>query len=150
METLKILNKKEVKKVLNKIKEQYGIENLDLNYVFLKNNEDKIFITNRDIERIDFEKLKINNIGLYFCKIEHDEPRLTIEGSQIVGKSAKKNVVELNDEQTIEWINGGDISSDADSSGFVILKHNNDFLGTGRFKNNKIINFLPNERRVKF
>src|SRR3989344_48905 len=149
MKSLKILNKKEVKGILNKIKEQHGIENLDLNYVFLKNYEDKIFITNRDIERVDFERLKINNIGLYFCAIEHDEVRLTIEGSQIIGRSAKKNVVELNDEQTKKWLKGEDIEMETDSFGFVILRHDNDFLGTGRFKGNRIINFIPNERRIK-
>lgn len=148
MQNLKILNGKEIKEILNKIKEQYGIENLELEYVFLRNNEDKIFITNRNIGRIDFRKLKINNIGLYFCAIENDEVRLTVEGTQIIGNKATKNILELDDNQTTEWFKGSDIEAKKEINGFAILKHNNDFLGSGKYKNSKIINFLPKERRI--
>jgi NOL1/NOP2/fmu family ribosome biogenesis protein len=34
--------------------------------------------------------------------------------------------------------------------GFVILKHENDFLGTGKYKNEKILNFVPKARRFKY
>ncbi len=148
MQNLKILNRKEIKEIFSKIKEQYGIEDIELEYVFLRNNEDKIFIANRDIGRIDFNKIKINNIGLYFCAIENDEVRLTVEGTQIIGKQATKNVVELNSEQVKEWFKGNDIELIKEINGFVILKYNNDFLGSGKYKNNKIINFLPKERRI--
>src|SRR3989344_4752333 len=143
MQNLRVLNRKEIKELFNKIKEQYGIESLELEYVFLRNNEDKIFIANRDIARIDLNKIKVNNIGLYFCAIENDEVRLTVEGTQLIGKKATKNIVELDSEQVKEWFKGNDIEVEKDISGFVILKHNNDFLGSGKYKNNKIINFLP-------
>ena len=148
MQNLRVLNRKEIKELFNKIKEQYGIESLELEYVFLRNNEDKIFIANRDIARIDLNKIKVNNIGLYFCAIENDEVRLTVEGTQLIGKKATKNIVELDSEQVKEWFKGNDIEVEKDISGFVILKHNNDFLGSGKYKNNKIINFLPKERRI--
>ena len=148
MQNLRVLNRKEIKELFNKIKEQYGIEDMELEYVFLRNNEGKIFIANRDIARIDLNKVKVNNIGLYFCAIENGEARLTIEGTQIIGKQATKNVVELNSEQVREWFKGEDIELTKEFNGFVILKYNNDFLGSGKYKNNKIINFLPKERRI--
>ena len=148
MQNLRVLNRKEIKELFNKIKEQYGIEDMELEYVFLRNNEGKIFIANRDIARIDLDKINVNNIGFDFCAIENNEARLTIEGAQIIGKKATKNVVELNSEQVKEWFKGEDIELTKELNGFVILKHNNDFLGSGKAKNNKIINFLPKERRI--
>ena len=86
---------------------------------------------------------------MYFCDLEN-EIRLSIEGSQIIGPKAAKNVVEINEEQTKEWLKGEDLEIDGKSnySGFVIIKHNADFLGTGKYKENKILNYVSKSRRI--
>jgi len=33
--------------------------------------------------------------------------------------------------------------------GFVIIKHNKDFFGSGKFKDGRLLNFLPKIRRLK-
>lgn len=149
MQNLKILNKKEIKRILNQIEEQYDIDELDLDYVFLQNNEGRIFLVNRDIGKVDIEKLRINSLGLYFGKIERDEVRLSIEGSQLVGGVAKKNVVGINKEQANSWLQGNDVKVDDKVDGFAILKYGNDFLGAGRYKEGNVINAVPKERRIK-
>src|SRR3989338_7405418 len=75
--------------------------------------------------------------------------RLSIEGSQIIGSKAAKNIIELNEGETKLWFKGVDLEKDCkDCSGFVILKHKGDFLGTGKCTNNKILNYVGKTRRV--
>lgn len=148
MQNLKILNSREIKELMKKINNQWGFSE-KLDYVFLKNNKNKVFIVNKDISKIDFEKLRINSIGLYFCEVS-DKIRLSIEGSQIIGPKSSKNICEIDDEQAKKWIKGENIvvNPPKENSGFQIIKKGKDFLGTGMLKNNEILNFVPKARRV--
>ena len=146
MPQLKILNSKEIKEILKLIEKQWSAK-LKPDYTFLKNNKNRIFIINRDVSKIDFSKLRINSIGMYFCDLEN-EIRLSIEGSQIIGPKAAKNIVEIDKEQTRLWLKVEDLEVEGDYSGFVIMKHNDDFLGTGKFKENKVLNYVNKSRRV--
>jgi len=147
MPELKILNSKEIKEILKLIESQWGAK-LKLEYAFLRNPKNRIFIVNKDIGKINFSQLRINSIGLYFCEIDKLGIRLSIEGSQIVGPKAVKNIVEINEEQTKQWFKGEDLEIKGDYLGFVILKHNNDFLGNGKYKDGKILNYVGKSRRV--
>jgi len=147
MQNLTILNKKQIKKILQLLNKQFGFKE-DLNYVFLQNKDGKIFIINKSIGNLDLNKLRINSIGLYFCKLEDDGLRMSIEGSQIIGNQAKKNLVELNEKQIKEWIAGKDLERKGFLS-YVLIKHKKDFLGCGKAKENKILNFVPKTRRIK-
>ena len=147
MSELKILNSKEIKEIFKLIKYQWGAE-LKLDYAFLGNPKNRVFIINKDISKIDFSKLRINSIGMYFCEIDKLGIRLSIEGSQIVGPQATKNVVEINDEETKRWFKGEDLEIRGNYSGFLIIKHNNDFLGTGNYKHEKILNYVSKSRRI--
>lgn len=146
MENLKILNKKETKAILAMLESQFGFAS-GLDYVFLMNNRDRVFIVNHDVSKIDFEKLRINSIGLYFGELRNNEIRLSIEGSQIIGPYASKNMLEISKEHAIEWLQGKDLDIDAED-GYKILKHNNDYIGCGRASGGKIINFVPKNRRL--
>lgn len=145
----KILNSRDVKKILNWLKEHYGIRDLKIDSAFLKSTKYKIYLISRKISELETKDLRINIIGMYFAKDEKEEIRLTIEGSQIIGPKATKNVVELNEQQLSNWLNGQDIEFDAAVEGFIIIKHKNDFYGVGRYKEGKILNYVPKERRIK-
>ncbi len=146
MKDINFLNKKEVKKLLNKIKGHYGIKELNLEYEFLVNKE-KVYIISKGIKNLDLGKLNINSFGLYFCKA--DEPRLSIEGSQLIGNFATKNIVELSDNEIEKWIHGEGIEISSDLNGFVIIRHKNDYYGCGKMKNNRLLNYVPKDRRIK-
>jgi len=148
MRNLKILNKKEIKGILALIKKQWDAK-IDLDYAFLQDKENKIYIINKDFAKIQLDKLRINNIGLYFGQIRNNELRLSIEGSQLIGKEAKNNVLEITKEQSRDWLRGEDLEIEQKIKGFVLLKHNNDFFGTGKVKDNKILNFVPKGRRIR-
>jgi len=98
MQKIKILNNKEIKEILNLIEKQWDAK-LNLDYVFLKTEKEKIYIVNKDISKVDLGKLRINTIGLYFAEVKDNNIRLSIEGSQIIGPKAKKNVLELNEKE---------------------------------------------------
>ncbi|MEK6835610.1 MAG: hypothetical protein AABX55_01150 [Nanoarchaeota archaeon] len=148
MGNLRFLQKKEVERFLKKIKDQYGIENLNLDHNFLQNKEGKIFIISKDIKKVNLSKLRINNLGLYIARLDK-ELRLTIEGSQLIGKYARKNIYEVNEQEANSWMQGKELGCEKEFKGFVIIKHNNDYLGSGKYKDNKILNFIPRERWIK-
>jgi NOL1/NOP2/fmu family ribosome biogenesis protein len=160
---LKILNSKQIKEILNLINRQWDCD-VKLDYAFLKNEtleqkkrfentvfkKNKIFIASKEIFNLDFSKLRINSLGLEFATIEkNNQIRLSIEGSQIIGPKAKKNIIELDEKEIKTWLKGEDVEKEAEASGFVIVKHNNDFYGTGKYKEKRILNFIPKERRIK-
>ena len=144
----KVLNSREVRAIADMVKQQWGC-GLDLGCGFLEGKDGDVFLISRDVENLDLEHLRINSLGLYFGQLRNGELRLSIEGSQLVGKTAAKNVVELNDGEFKLWLRGEDIEkASSDCSGYVIIRHNSDFIGCGKYKEGKILNFVPKARRV--
>ena len=145
----RFLNSKERKEILGRVKDNWEAE-LEDNLVFLMNNQNRIFVVSRDVEKIDLSQIRVNNVGLYFGEItERDELRLSIEGSSIVGRLAKKNIVELDDGQSRRWFAGEDIEIEDERNGFMIVKFKEDFLGCGKLARGKLYNFVPKARRIE-
>lgn len=148
MPELKILNSKEIREIHSVIEKQWGAK-LKLDYGFLQNSKNRVFIINKDISAIDISRLRVNSIGMYFCERDRIGMRLSIEGSQIVGPHAAKNVVEIDEENMGKWFKGEDLELECrECSGFVIIRHKNDFLGTGKYSNGKVLNYVPKTRRI--
>jgi NOL1/NOP2/fmu family ribosome biogenesis protein len=145
---IKILNKKEIKLILEIARKQWGCE-LGLDYAWLEKDDGSIFLMNKEFVQLDLQKLRVNSYGLYFGEIKNGSLRLSIEGSQIAGKLATKNVLELSDEEIDKWLHGEELKTDYPSDEFVIIKNGNDFFGTGKVKDGKIVNFIPKGRRLK-
>ena len=145
MNNLRILNSKEKKKIIEQVKNYFGIENLELDYIFLMSDERKVYLVSEDAARVELDMLRVNSLGLYFGAFE-DNFRLSIEGAQLIGRKAKKNVVELKDDT--KWLEGNDIEVSGEN-GLKIVKCKNDFLGTGQLKNGTLINYVSKERRIK-
>ena len=102
----------------------------------------------KDISKIDLNELRINSLGMYFGEVNRGELRLSIEGSQMLGKSAKKNVLVLDEDDADKWMKGEDFDVETKLKGFVIIKNKDDFLGCGRIANGKLLNYVKKERRV--
>jgi NOL1/NOP2/fmu family ribosome biogenesis protein len=146
--SLKPLASKEKKLLLTLIKNQWSAD-FKPELVFFRNEKDKIYAVHKDIAKIDLSGARINTVGMYFGEEKKGELRLSIEGSQLIGPIAKKNVVELEKEEVLEWMRGVDLHKECDCSGFVIIKHNDDFMGTGKYTQDKrILNFVPKARRL--
>ncbi|MBS3121309.1 hypothetical protein J4434_00310 [Candidatus Woesearchaeota archaeon] len=179
MAQLHFLNRKRIKEIFEVLKTQYGLKKgyeEKLNYVFMINGDNKINIIDPSVASINLDVLHISSLGLYLGELKEnennkeDEIRLSIEGSQIIGPFATKNVVEISEGLMRLWIRGYDIEikindkSESDKpdkqitakqkntkqeNAFVIVKYKNDFFGCGRLKDGIILNHIPKERRIK-
>ena len=147
----KVLNSKEVRAIADIVQCQWGcgLSELRASSAFLEGSDGDIFLISRAVEGLDLEKIRIDSLGLYFGQLRNNEFRLSIEGSQLVGNIATKNVVEIDDTQLRDWLGGNSLEMSLNSStGYVIIKHNDDFLGCGKCKDGKILNFVPKARRI--
>lgn len=144
---LRVLNSKEIKEIMNMLKEQFGYEQ-KISQVFLQNNREKVFLINRDIERFDLSTLRIDSAGMYFGKFFNDGFRLSIEGSQLIGNACKKNVFEVELSQKHEWMKGNDLEMIQEENKFIIIRSGNDFIGCGKIKNGLALNSVPKSRRL--
>ena len=143
----KVLNSKEVKEIRHILERQYGAGE-KLAYSFLLTGNNDIYVANQSIKSLDFKSVRINTIGIYFGELKDDEIRLSIEGSQIIGPLAKKNVFDTDSKIGRMWMYGLDIPCKEEFNEFVIIKSGNDFMGAGRYKEGKILNHVPKGRRI--
>jgi len=145
-----ILNTREVKKFNELVKSQWGT-NFGNEFVFLKSSKDRIYVINRDIEKVPLEKLNIASIGLYIATWSDRGLRLSLDGTHILGK-VKKNTVEINQDQVKAWMGGEDLDlSDEqvkNNEGYLIVTHKEDVLGCGRLSENKLFNMISKSRKV--
>ena len=151
MNILKILSIKEKKEIEKKLEKQFGI-----NYapgILAMRGKERIFIFTGSFKPKNIKQLEnivfIERIGTYFAKVIGDDIRLSIEGTQILKDQIKKNIFNLNDEQAKQWMKGQQLDISTGKHGFLIMKHKEDFLGTGKASAEKIGNFIPKNRRLK-
>ncbi|MBU0894467.1 MAG: hypothetical protein KKF48_00730 [Nanoarchaeota archaeon] len=149
--SIKILNKSEKQEILNKLKNQFGIT--DIQGLLVKCGAERIFLFQGSLNQKEIKKLEkivpIERVGIYFAKEQNNLIRLSIDGILILKNQIKKNIFELNQEQMKEWMCGNELNINSGLNDFVIIKYKNDFLGTGKASENKITNFIPKARRLK-
>jgi len=145
----KILNKKQIKSVVKSLKNQYALTDLGLDYVFVSGSDDKIYVVDKKFAELDVGNLRINSVGLYFCTLQEGKVRLSIEGSQIIGPSAKRNVLIISKRDVDGWVAGNDLVKEYNLDGFVLIKYGDDFYGSGKCKSSKVLNYIPKSRRIR-
>jgi len=146
---IKVLRGSERKKILKILDEKFGFNDLK-NFYILKSGKNRIRIISKDFERVDLRGMRIKFLGLEFGILtKDDEFRLTIEGSQFVGKGAKKNILEVERNVGKQWMSGRTprVTGNVEN-GFVIVKHERHILGCGRYAEGKLWSFVPKWRRV--
>ncbi len=145
-----VMNSKAIKRITNLLNLQWGCEEKQECGFLQKEND--IFLVTKEIDRIGLGALNVNSLGLYFGELRHEQLRLSIEGSQIIGKKTGKNVFELSEEQLQQWLKGEDLevsnAGGCEANAYLIIKHGNDFFGCGRIKDGKLLNFVPKARRL--
>lgn len=146
MNKLKILNSKEVKRISSLVESQWGVK-LSKDKAYLLSEKNRLYMINKELSLLD-DTIRMDSVGLYFATVTNNQVRLSIEGSQIIGKSANKNIVQINEEQFSLWLKGDDLEIDNKLSGSQIVKFKNDFCGCGIAKNGLLLNHVPKERRI--
>jgi len=155
--SLKILNSREVKHILERLEEQYSGDYSEefSDYAFLMNKDNRIYIVSRSVEILPYHEMRLDTLGVYFGELYKESIRLTIEGSQMIGPKAVTNVATLGYDQMIDWIKGVDIPfEDSPGKEFLIIKYvdkdtgSTDYIGAGKFKDGKIMNYVSKSRRL--
>jgi NOL1/NOP2/fmu family ribosome biogenesis protein len=147
MQKLHIMNKREATGFLEQVNSQWGSA-LGYDHIFLDQGE-RIYAATPDIFPLDDKALRIDSVGLYFAARVKRDLRLSVEGSQIVGKTATLNVIALDDRQIAEWMRGDDIRIEHVDSPYAIVRGGDDFYGCGKVKDGKLLNHFPKSRRVQ-
>ena len=148
---MKVLNKKEIKEIAEKLNSIYSSK-VDFNefVVLMTGRENKIWLASRKIFEINLEELKINSIGLYFGREDNGKFRLSVEGAQIVGKTAKKNICEI--KNVWDFLRGFDVAPtkmiNCEENQYVIVKYKNDILGVAKLQDGILKNILPKARKI--
>ncbi len=157
MQHLTPLNGKEIKNLRECLQQQFGYA-LEEDYAYLQNEKNRIFLINKDLTKIKLENLYIDKIGLYFAEVYNHQVRLSKEGTQLLAKEAQKRkkklsrVVSLSKEELKRYFQGADLDKDLDKalgaeSTLILLQYNKEMLGCARYKEKKILNFLPKIHR---
>jgi len=155
--SLQILDKKEVKKLQEIIDKNYKSDFELKDFGVMLGSEERVWLAARDIFSLDFDftKLPVNSIGMNFGKLKRNgKMRLTIEGSQLVGKNAERNVAVIADEHAENFLRGEDVAVsqavDCEEHNFVIVKTESEVIvGGALFGEGKLKNLLPKSRRIR-
>ncbi len=141
-----VMSRKDVKKFLKSINE-YFESDFQSNDVFLKTEQNKIYIVTPEAWNFDLEKIHVKNIGIYFGQImPSGEVRLSVEGSQLVGKTAKK-IFTVNKEQLDMISHSEKFETDVKNNGFFIVKYKEHVIGCVKVSNGFVYNYIPKSRR---
>ena len=152
MKNIRILNTREVKRMIQLLDSMFGFKER-FPYVFLQTVKDKIFVVNRDIGEVDLSRIKVQTIGLYLGTLERGKVRLSIEGAQLIGPKCKHHIIEFDQRQLHEWLTGEKVTiediKELEDQAYYLVKYKDEFLGCAKLAKNTLLNFVPKERRLR-
>jgi NOL1/NOP2/fmu family ribosome biogenesis protein len=157
MQRMTFLNTREHKRIIDELEKLYGFSG-KLDGVLIKNLNQKLYLLTRQLDLIDLKEekeLRIDKAGLYIGAVVPDGIRLSLEGCQLVGPYAKKNVLAIDDAHLEPWAKGEDLDlspgeiEQVAKEGYHLIKHGKDFLGCAKIRNGAAHNLVSKSRRLK-
>ena len=165
MENAQILNKKETRRILDQVTQQWACDTAPLEaMVFLKTKQDKYYVARKELFSFPLDQVRVSKLGMYFAEQHKNALRVSIEGAQLLGPSASRNVMVLDEEQLQQWLRGESLTlepslareqqidtSQVPAPGFVLIRHGDDFFGCGSYskRTGQLTNYYPKIRRVQ-
>ncbi len=154
---MRIVYKTEKRNMLDNLEKIYGIKKLPVPFLLVKLGEEKTRVYTGDFspeQIMDIQReIGIDTMGLYLLHEYGENIRLSIDGIHLFKEQISKNIIELNEEQAESWFRGEDIifikQWEKEEKGFKVLKFKEDLIGCGKLTDNRIVNYMPKERRVK-
>jgi len=163
MPELKFLFKSDKEKIIEKLN-YYGIKKLP--YLLCMSGKEKIRGYSGSLskeELIDLnEEITLEIIGMYLLNTYEDVNsglRLSFDAIYALKDQITKNILELDEKQAEEFMKGQDIALTKEDQekfkdepkGFKIIKYkkDNELIGTGKLTQDRIINYMPKERRLR-
>jgi NOL1/NOP2/fmu family ribosome biogenesis protein len=148
---IEIYDSKKRKKFIEQLSERFGITEIP-KMIFLTGRERlRGFTGDLDINEI-YLLDRITNLeflGMYLFKPDEERSvRLGFDASIIFSEQISKNVILLDELQFKEWIRGNNLNIKL-AKGMYVVRYGDDFLGCGVSDSEKLINFVPKERRLR-
>lgn len=148
---IEIYDSKKRKKLIAQLTEQFGITEIPKTIFLTGKERVRGFTGDLDINEL-YLLDRITNLeflGLYLFKPDEERSvRLGFDAEIIFRKQIVKNIIELNEEQFYKWIRGNNVEIDV-QKGMYAIRFNGDFLGCGISDGQKLINFVPKDRRIR-
>jgi NOL1/NOP2/fmu family ribosome biogenesis protein len=141
----KILNSKEKKEIYLLLNSQFGYKKSKEYHVLQKEND--IFFFDGDSDDINFDNLRIVQIGIKIGEIRKEQIILTIHGSQIIGPDSDKNIITLSKEDARNYLRGEELNIDI-FDGVYLLKSEDEFIGCGIIKSGIVSNTIERARVI--
>ena len=150
MQTLTILNTRDIKKIRQLFEETYGAFFIG-DYAYLQGKDGRLSLINKDMAKIDLQKLRVDKFGLYVAEIKGNSVRLSKEGAQLLATEAReklKNIVKLDSREIKAYFHGIDLRIDLGvEARFVLIEYDGDIVGCSKYKEGIILNYLPKIHR---
>ena len=147
---MKPLTNRDKKKIQKQLNQQFGIKKIP--NMLIQFGQEKYHIFSGDLSTEELScldrTLNIENAGLDFAKKQGQEFSLTLDSLPLFKPQITKNIIELTENQTKQWLSGKDITVNTKNS-WKILKFKEDLMGCAKATNNIITNSIPKERRIR-
>ena len=141
------LNKERIELVMEYCLERFGISHGHLDdYSWYIGSKNRIYIGPSELERIRPE-----SIGLCIFRIDKS-PKPTTNFIQLFGHLITKNVIEINENEVIDFCRGKDLKPNGIRNvlpGFVAVKNGSRSIGCGHWNGNLLKNQIPKSKFCK-
>jgi NOL1/NOP2/fmu family ribosome biogenesis protein len=102
------------------------------------------------ISDVDLPALSYEAVGMRIMNCKDRPWKPTTSALQIFGRYAAKNVIHLNQEEAMIFLEGGSQAIESDcENGYVVVFYRGDVLGCGLYSHGKLICQIPKERRME-
>ncbi|MDD1750287.1 MAG: hypothetical protein LUO89_10475 [Methanothrix sp.] len=124
---------------------RFGIpEQAFAGYRFFRKAQSVWAISDADLPRLSYEAI---GMRIMSCKDRPWKP--TTSALQIFGKYAAKNLIHLNQDEAMIFLEGGSQAIESDCEpGYVVVFYRGDVLGCGLYSHGKLVSQIPKERRM--
>ncbi|MFX1254601.1 MAG: hypothetical protein ACFFCZ_23510 [Promethearchaeota archaeon] len=134
-------------KLLQELETIYGIPPDVFNiYEFVvRGKRQKIWVVTSVVKKFRVFELDPVYYGMYFAKKDKTGLRLTMNGAQVFGHAATKNIVDLSKHQYLDYLSGERITDidPGNLQGYVLLRYNNRIFACGKTSKEGILNYVP-------
>ncbi len=136
-----------VDRILAALRERFGLIGVPDGAVLIPSGSRKYRVASEEAAALTAGRV----IGVYVVKDTPMGPLLSIEGTQILGPLARKNVLSLPEDLLDDWMRGGDLEIGERGDlepGLVIVRFGDLFAGCGLYSPPKLRNMVPLSRRI--
>ncbi|MGV8142721.1 MAG: methyltransferase RsmF C-terminal domain-like protein [Candidatus Pacearchaeota archaeon] len=148
---LDIYDSKKRKKMLEQLNDRFGITEIP-KFLF-ETGRERVRGFNGELTIDELYGLsRITNVeflGLYLFRADEDRSvRLSFDACLLLADQITKNIIDIDNEQLKVWMRGDNLPI-VMAKGMYIIRHGEDFLGCTVCDGEKLINFVPKERRLR-